>query len=322
MSVRRMITAILVPLALILGSGTAAVATTTTATATATATANTTAERTYNTWVWNIAGWTMNDSSTTNGLIKAITDSIINRTADFAALNEVCLGQYQAVIQRLRDLGWPEDDSNFARFETSHSTSCKGGAMGNAIFSKAPLGTALRYTLPSDGSSEDRTLLCAPLLTMQKMVFCTTHITPSNAIIDGKNINEQQLDEVHGLMETFNGLGMTAILAGDLNNEANDARLNKWYSSSVNTQHNSANYGSYRELDDTDTRCVGYGETTFGNNDEGPCGLGRKIDFIFVRENRLAGSYDGDSLSISTVCGGPCSDHRIVIGTATVEVNL
>lgn len=313
MSVRRMITAILVPLALILGSGTAAVATT----------ANTTVERTYNTWVWNVAGWTVNDSSTTNGLITVITDSIINRDADFAALNEVCWGQYQAVIQRLRVLGWPEDDSNFARFETSHSTACDGGAFGNAIFSKAPLGDELRYTLSSDGSSEDRTLLCAPLLTMQKMAFCTTHITPSNAIIDGKNINERQLDEVHGLMETFDGLGMTVILAGDLNNEANAARLNKWYSSSVNTPHNSANYGSYRELDDTDTRCVGYGETTFGNDDEGPCGLGRKIDFIFVRENRLAGSYDGDSLSISTACSdSPCSDHRIVIGTAMVDVNL
>lgn len=47
-----------------------------------------------------------------------------------------------------------------------------------------------------------------------------------------------------------------------------------------------------------------------------------KIDFIFVRENRLAGSYPGDWLSISTACDGYCSDHRIVIGAATVDVNL
>ncbi|ABP53218.1 Endonuclease/exonuclease/phosphatase [Salinispora tropica CNB-440] len=311
----RLITASVVSLALLLGSGTAAVATTTT-----TATA---ATRTYNTWVWNVAGWTMNGASTTNGLITAITDSIRNRSADFAALNEVCRGQYVAVIEKLRDLGWPEDDSNFARFETSHSTACDGEPFGNAIFSKAPLGTASHYTLSSDGSSEDRTLLCAPLSATPKVVFCAAHITPSDAIIDGKNINERQLDEVHSLMETFNALGLTVILAGDLNNEPNLDPLNKWYSSSLNTQYNSANYGSYRELDDTDTRCAGYGEITVDNGDTGgPCGLGRKIDFIFVRENRLAGSYTGDSLSISTVCGGYCSDHRIVIGTATVDVNL
>lgn len=116
---------------------------------------------------------------------------------------------------------------------------------------------------------------------------------------------------------------MTVILAGDLNNQPDYARLDKWYSSSLNTPYNSANYGSYRELDDTDTRCAGYGEVTVDNGDNGgPCGLGRKIDFIFVRENRLVGSYPGDSLPISTVCDGYCSDHRIVIGAATVDVNL
>lgn len=68
---------------------------------------------------------------------------------------------------------------------------------------------------------------------------------------------------------------MTVILAGDLNNQPDYARLDKWYSSSPNTPYNSANYGSYRELDDTDTRCAGYGEVTVDNG--GPCGLGRKM---------------------------------------------
>lgn len=301
--------AFVVSLALILGSGATAVAATTT--------------RTYNTWVWNVAGWKMNGGSTTNGLITAATASIRNRSADFAALNEVCWGQYVAVIQKLRDLGWPEDDSNFARFETSHSTACDGEAFGNAIFSTAPLGAAARFTLPSDGSSESRKLLCAPLLMTPNMRFCTTHITPSNAIIDGKSINEQQMDYVRARLEEYNSAGQTVILAGDLNNQPDHPRLDKWYSSTLNSQYNSANYGSYRELDDTDTRCAGYGETTVDNGDAGgPCGLGRKVDFIFVRENRLAGSYTGDSLSIPTTCDGYCSDHRVVIGTAPVDVNL
>ncbi|GAB3965809.1 hypothetical protein GCM10027615_11620 [Plantactinospora veratri] len=41
---------------------------------------------------------------------------------------------------------------------------------------------------------------------------------------------------------------------------------------------------------------------------------------IFVRENRIVGTYTGDSLSVSTACGGACSDHRILIGTVTVRV--
>jgi hypothetical protein len=54
----------------------------------------------------------------------------------------------------------------------------------------------------------------------------------------------------------------------------------------------------------------------------------RKIDMIFVPEAALAGanSYSADSPAISTNCDrtttspdGRCSDHRILIGTATVR---
>jgi hypothetical protein len=47
-----------------------------------------------------------------------------------------------------------------------------------------------------------------------------------------------------------------------------------------------------------------------------------KIDVIFVRENTIVGSYRGDSLAISTACGGPCSNHRILTGAVTVRVNV
>ncbi|MGW1059535.1 endonuclease/exonuclease/phosphatase family protein [Micromonospora rubida] len=85
----------------------------------------------------------------------------------------------------------------------------------------------------------------------------------------------------------------------------------------------SSNTGFCRELDDLDSRCVGYGETTVGAGSTGGlCGLGNKIDLIFVRENRLAGSYTADSLAIPTTCTiGACSDHRVVTGTVTVSIN-
>jgi endonuclease/exonuclease/phosphatase family metal-dependent hydrolase len=269
---------------------------------------------TYHVWTWNVAGWKMHRGSTTDGLITALTDSIRNRAADFAALNELCWSQYKAVQANLRDSGWPQDVTNFSRFEPHNSTACGGEPFGLAIFSKAPLGAADRYALADDGTSETRKLLCAPLEARPHLRFCTTHLTPWEA-----DYNVAQLNQVLSHVEAYNAAGDTVIIAGDFNAQPSYGRLNSWYSPSLDTTYNGGNQGAYRELDDTDARCPGYGENTVADGD-GPCGPGKKIDLIFVRENRLAGPYDGDSLSISTSCGGPCSDHRITIGTVTVAV--
>lgn len=282
-----------------------------------------TTNATYNVWAWNVAGWTMHRGSTSDGLITALTASIRNRSAHFAGLNELCWSQYQAIQTNLRNSGWPQDSGNFSRFEASRDTVCNGEPFGNALFSKEPLGTANRFTLPSDGTAERRTLLCAPLASRPHLRFCTTHITPSNAVINGQKINEQQLNYVLNRLEEFSAAGDTVLIAGDFNAQPNYGRMNGWYSSTLDVPNNSGNYGHYRELDDLDSRCVGYGETTVADGDTGgPCGLGAKIDLIFVREDKIVGGYSGDSLAISTSCGGPCSDHRIVIGTVTVRVTL
>ncbi|MFG1842082.1 endonuclease/exonuclease/phosphatase family protein [Micromonospora sp. NPDC049175] len=276
---------------------------------------------TYTGWTWNVAGWTIHRGVTNDGLIPALADSIRNRAANFAALNELCWSQYKAVQANLLASGWPQDDTNFSRFEAHSETACGGEPFGVALFSRAPLGAANRYALAADGTSERRKLLCAPLEARPHLRFCTTHITPSNAVINGKNINVTQLDEVRGRIDSFAANGDTVLIAGDFNAQPHYGRLDSWYSTTLNTPNNGANTGAYRELDDTDSRCPGYGETTvYDGNTEGLCGQGKKIDLIFVRNDRIAGSYSGDSLAISTTCGGPCSDHRIVIGTVTVSV--
>ncbi|MGH8792473.1 MAG: endonuclease/exonuclease/phosphatase family protein [Stackebrandtia sp.] len=281
------------------------------------------AEETVNVWVWNVAGWKMHGGSTTNGMIDAAVSSIQNRDADFVAFNELCHNQYDALRTKLRQAGWPQDSDNFARFSVGHDTVCDGEANGNAIFSRRPLGAADRFTLPQDNSSQARTLLCAPVEAAAHLRFCTTHITPSNDVIDGEKINEQQLGYTLNKLEDYEAAGDAVVVAGDFNAQPNYGRMNGWYSSAVDTPNNSDNTGRYRELDDDDPdKCVGYGEyTAFRVVDPpGPCGDdGKKIDLIFVRENHLAGDYSGDSLAISQNCGGPCSDHRILIGTATVS---
>ena len=275
--------------------------------------------RTVNVWQWNVAGWKLHHGSTTDGLIAAAVSSIRNRDADFVAFNELCHRQYTAIITALRGAGWPTDPSNFARFSAGTDTGCGGDSFGNAIFSRAPLGSADRVVLPSDGKPEQRSLLCAPLRDVAGVRLCTTHITPSNEVIDGKKINETQLATVRARLDHYDSAGDAVIIAGDFNAQPNYGRLNDWYSPSVDGPNNPNNSGRYRELDDADpAHCLGYGENTAADGPGGPCGSGKKIDLIFVPENRIHGGYSGDSLSISQACGGACSDHRIVIGTVTV----
>nr|WP_223874385.1 endonuclease/exonuclease/phosphatase family protein [Salinispora pacifica] len=297
---------------------------------------------TYNTWQWNVAGNTMHHGSTTDGMVSGAVSSIVNRSADFVAFNELCWGQYKAIQAGLKSAGWPVDTTNYSRFATSRGPTagiCNGNEdFGNAIFSRQPLGFARKFTLPSDGSNERRTLLCDNLVSAPRVRFCTTHITTSGAAgSNGLPNNVNQLNYVLDQMETYYAAGDTVIIAGDFNAQPHYGRLNNWYSTTLNTVNNGGNKGHYRELDDNDSgNCIGYGEWTATGTPGAtpPCASSKplaKIDLTFVREDKIVGGYRGDSLSISTSCtgipatpnypAGSCSDHRITIGTVTVVTN-
>ena len=281
------------------------------------------------TWVWNVAGHLIHRGATDTGMITAASRSIDNRDADFVAFNELCFQQYRALQEALRDLAWPVDTDNFSRFsETrpSGTSVCAGERFGNAIFSRLPLGSADDITLPSDGSVEHRSMLCAPLRDLPPLRFCTTHITTSNEVgADGFADNIRQLRDVQERLDAYHAAGDTVIIAGDFNARPHYRRLDRFYSPSVNGPNNGDNRGAHRELDDADPgNCPGHGERTTESSEADPCGRvgGTKIDHIFVRESDLVGPYEADSLSISNACGGPCSDHRILIGRSTVRVSV
>ena len=48
-----------------------------------------------------VAGWAMHRGSTTDGLITVLSDSIRNRSSEFAAVNELCWSQYKAIQANL-----------------------------------------------------------------------------------------------------------------------------------------------------------------------------------------------------------------------------
>ncbi|GIF05128.1 endonuclease/exonuclease/phosphatase family protein [Actinoplanes siamensis] len=291
----------------------------------------------YKLWHWNISGYKMSRGSTTNGLIGVAASSIQNRSADFASFSEMCYGQYTALKNALRDANWPVDETNFSRWTPSISGDdhyCNGQDFGNAIFAKKPLGNASRWTLPSDGTDEPRTLTCVNTEDNVYLHYCTTHITtetPNNA---------NQLRYVLDRLEAYHTSGHAALIGGDFNAQPHYGRLNGWYSSSLNTANNGSNTGQYRELDDNDSgNCPGYGEFTAlhppAPNNAPPCSATQplaKVDLMFVRESRLlrefGGGYSGDSLDIAKSCSGiaatddypakSCSDHRIIIGSVTL----
>lgn len=284
---------------------------------------------TVNVWQWNVSGWKMNDGSATTGMVEAAAASIVNRDADFAAFNELCWSQYKALQERLKADGWPEGDS-FARFATIRETTCHGEPFGIALFSRRQLGTAQKYDLPEDQRGGVHKLLCAPLDARPHLRFCTTHITGSEAVIGGSSIKEQQLAAVRGHLQDLHDNGDTVLIAGDFNARPDDALLDPWYAPSLNVPNNGGNTGAYRELDDEDPQCPGIGETTVNAyNGDGkpigvvaPCGQRPKIDLILVRESAIAGLYTGDALGEGTACNGPCSDHRVTIGTVPVRIQL
>ncbi|MFE7135769.1 endonuclease/exonuclease/phosphatase family protein [Streptomyces sp. NPDC057638] len=314
------------------GTASAATATVQTPAATAPAPAGTAA---YKVWHWNVSGHEVDRGATTNGLVDAVLASVQQQNPDFISLNEICPNQYTAVLKGLQKAGWPNQDAmtNFARFEPvpeANADLCGDDPTGQpdadpygvALFSRfKPSGTD-RITLPFDGEKE-RKLLCVPIAQLtggpNGLRFCTTHITYHFA-------HEQaQLDVVRSRMEQWTLDGGTVITAGDFNVQPHEDKLNGWYAPSADTTHNGGNSGMFRELDDLDPVCPGWGEQTTEGGLGGLCGQRGKVDLIFAAESRLA-SYDADAHPI-----GPdrckngsqqlvrCSNHRITTATATVH---
>lgn len=285
--------------------------------------------RTYRILHWNVAGNKVNQARTNTGMIPELIRFIDSHNAHFVGLNEICRSQFDEIKARLERRGWPQNAQHFARFAASIPASgmpSRCGAFGNAIFSKLPLGTATRVELPSDGTRESRYLLCAPITTLNHLRFCTTHLTPK--IADGHN--RRQVNKVFQTLENYYERGDTVIVTGDFNTEPNAASMDAVYAPGVNTPNNRNNHGNYRELDDNDAaHCRGYGQATGQYASGGACGKGRKIDYIFVRANRVVWNadtpYTASARALNRNCGAGnnelCSDHRMLTGRVTVKIN-
>lgn len=268
-------------------------------------------ERTFRVMHWNIAGGKENDCAT-GGITRAVRRFVRERDIDFVGLNEVCPAQYAAIRDALRAQWGLDPDARFAAFVGDET----GRVVGNAIYARLPITGVTRHAVGEDRYGI-RNLLCARVATLPHLRFCSTHLTP------GDTAAARQLGRVMDRVEGWwADRRDTVILSGDLNLQADHPALDAVYASAVDTRNNRNNRGRYREVDDDDpAHCRGFGERTLPGTRGGPCREGGKIDFIFVRQNRIvSGNYDGDTLNIPADCTGVCSDHRPVIGRVRLRI--
>lgn len=258
---------------------------------------------------WNIAGG--KENACRPDLIRRAVMRMVRETngaVDFISLNEVCPAQYQAIRDALGRRWNKGADDKFSAFVRGG-----GSRVGNAIFSRRNLRAIHRIKVGEDRYG-DRYLLCG-LQQGRRVRVCSAHLTPA----DPKA--RTQLKRVMKRLERWwTDKGDTVILAGDLNLTADDRGLNAVYAKGANSRANPNNHGKYREWDDKDPVCKGYGERTLTGATSGPCGKGRKIDFVFARRNRIVnGNYSADTLNIPRDCTGVCSDHRAIRGRAKLK---
>ena len=236
----------------------------------------------------------------------------MRRGVDFVSLNEVCPTQYESIREALRDAWSLGPDASFSAYQGDGVPR----VVGNGLYSRRGLAGVTKQQLGTDQYGS-RNLVCGRVSGEPHLRVCTTHLT-----VGDNGATSQMAAVLSRLEDWWASNGDTVLLAGDLNLTANHAGLDPVYSSAVDTPNNRGNTGRYRELDDADpNHCLGYGERTTPGTTGGPCGEGGKIDFIFVRQNRVVDAdYDADTLNIPDDCTGVCSDHRPVIGRVQVKV--
>lgn len=268
-------------------------------------------EKTIRVLHWNIAGGKENDCRP-DLIARAVRRFVVSENADLVGLNEVCPGQHDAIREALRAAWGLGPNAVFSAYQGDGVAR----VVGNGIYSKRGLTGVVRQKLGTDEYG-DRFLLCGRVTSEPHLRFCGTHLSVGDATASA------QMRAVLERLETWwTQNGDTVFFAGDLNLTANHTGLDAVYAQAVDTPNNRNNTGRYEELDDADAaNCPGYGERSTPGTTGGPCQSGGKIDFVFVRRNRIVdGDYAGDTLNVPDDCTGACSDHRPLAGHAKVRL--
>jgi endonuclease/exonuclease/phosphatase family metal-dependent hydrolase len=263
---------------------------------------------------WNVAaGGAMHQGRTDTGLGAAVVEQALASGAQFISLNELCHPQYVDIAEQLVVAGFFSGSSRrHHAFAPSKNTTCMSDGhtgYGNAIFSRTPLGmptvTHLKHskaTSTSVGGNERRTVICAPER-RSVIVFCGTHLTTEPALVAA------QLNQVARLGGTHLDAGSVPVVAGDFNVVPSDTAA---------MLHHFVDIGA-PEHRPTAGMVAAPGE---------PARTPKTLDYVFVPERHRSCS-SRLRVTLPSTClipkwstalePQPCSDHRVVIATFTLQ---
>lgn len=219
---------------------------------------------------------------------------------DRVTLDEVCLGQYNYLVNRLEGAGWS------LQFLASLPAvgDCAGLSFGNAVlwrdgYSATFFRTYTNQKLKADGTpvAERRNYICGQ--SPYNVLVCSTHLVANAGEIANRQLGELRsfLDNRRSNESGGGGLGYV-VAGGDLN-------LSPFYAPSNSSDPNELNnmYLGYDEADG------GRDRTTYQDTTDGTAGFAaKKYDYIFAAKYFMFFSED------ARVYGAPHSDHKLYEG--------
>lgn len=247
-------------------------------------------------------------STAPSGAAPAVISSLLDFRPDVVTLNEVCAGQFQAILTGVGSRGYAMS-GEFAATRSAVAR-CGGQDVGNALLSRHSLAGRAVTALPDATADETYVLLCANTSLRERTVkACVTQL--SKAAGSGK----RQATAVAATTSGYLDADQPVILGGDFGSRPWEEPLTPLY-----THHGGT--GRFHELDETDHAYFASTEYSCPSSDvncrtgEGtmpvPVALQHKLDYIFVSSHFVGFDVDATRSAVS--------GHVPLRGWATLSV--
>ncbi|MGP3690612.1 FG-GAP-like repeat-containing protein [Streptomyces sp. IBSNAI002] len=226
--------------------------------------------------------------------------------ADQIFLQEVCRPQYDAVLARLRGLGYR---GLFSRTVLGRPGICGNADYGNAVFVKGEVQESLDLDLTVGGESEPIRVPCLKSATQYRTNWaCSVHL-----YWDDGTLAVPEADRLAARVRSWEDQGVPVVLGGDFNHSPRSSTLTRFYDRAMGDGAR----GRFAEADQSDpdffdpaactpgvTRACRSGESTVP-------ALKKKLDYVYF----TAAHFKDPAADVRPI-DPLVSDHRILRGAA------
>ncbi|MCX4781720.1 FG-GAP-like repeat-containing protein [Streptomyces sp. NBC_01264] len=226
--------------------------------------------------------------------------------ADQIFLQEVCRPQYDAVLARLRGLGYR---GLFSRTVLGRPGICGNADYGNAVFVKGEVQESLDLDLTVGGEKEPIRVPCLKSTTQYRTNWaCSVHL-----YWDDGTLAVPEADRLAARARSWEDQGIPVVLGGDFNHSPRSSTLTRFYDRAMGDGAR----GDFAEADQSDADFFDPAACTPGvtpacrSGEATVPGLNKKLDYLFLTaadfKDPAADVRPRDTL---------VSDHRMLRGAA------